>query len=286
MRDSELFYQLKEEVLGAYRNRYPFYQGDWKTFGARDIQNLIDAIEKETRQTISEKWIYTHLKPETNEKLPRKDMLDILSRFVGYSGWDEFIFKSKEGKNSNDKKRSLLWVWVVSGIVVTGILAYGIFHNNPDDGQNAEPPNNVEKTLPVTEEADIHEMEPDAESQTDTTVSLEAKENQNGTLTKHSEIAKEEQTFLEPEDYKMILKAFMQSDIKDWATRKQQLDKILSPELEVIVMLGDNLGAEYFNKPEFSQKLIVPTASVRKMKIMDLQTDANNKVRFIRIQQE
>ncbi|MBA3987242.1 MAG: hypothetical protein H0X63_11875 [Flavobacteriales bacterium] len=91
---------------------------------------------------------------------------------------------------------------------------------------------------------------------------------------------------MEPEDYEMILKAFMQSDIKDWETRKQQLDKILSPELEVIVMLGNNLGAEYFNKPEFAQKLIVPTASVRKMEIMDLQTDANNKVRFIRIQQK
>ena len=77
---------------------------------------------------------------------------------------------------------------------------------------------------------------------------------------------------LKPDDYAMMLKAFMLSDIKDWQTRKEQLNKILSDNLEVIVMLKDDLGAEYFNKSEFSQKLIVPTASLKKMKICLLYT--------------
>ncbi|MCY1307617.1 hypothetical protein D3C86_1356590 [compost metagenome] len=51
----------------------------------------------------------------------------------------------------------------------------------------------------------------------------------------------------------MMLKAFMKSDIKDWETRKIQLDKILSVDLEVIVMLKNDLGIEYFNKKEFSE---------------------------------
>ena len=33
---------------------------------------------------------------------------------------------------------------------------------------------------------------------------------------------------LKPDDYAMMLKAFMLSDIKDWQTRKEQLNKILS----------------------------------------------------------
>jgi hypothetical protein len=84
----------------------------------------------------------------------------------------------------------------------------------------------------------------------------------------------------------MMLKAFMLSDIKDWQTRKEQLNKILSDNLEVIVMLKDDLGAEYFNKSEFSQKLIVPTASLKKMKIVEIKNDANDKIQFIRIKQE
>ena len=91
---------------------------------------------------------------------------------------------------------------------------------------------------------------------------------------------------LKPDDYAMMLKAFMLSDIKDWQTRKEQLNKILSDNLEVIVMLKDDLGYEYFNKNEFSQKLIVPTASLKKMKIVEIKNDTDEKIQFIRIKQE
>ena len=84
----------------------------------------------------------------------------------------------------------------------------------------------------------------------------------------------------------MMLKAFMVSDIKDWQTRKEQLNKILSDDLEVIVMLKNNVGAEYYDKNEFSQKLIVPTATVKRMKIIEVKNDADNKIQFIRIKQE
>ena len=75
-----------------YQEHYTFFQGSWKSFSAHDIQNLIGLIEENCKQTISEKWIYTHLKPESNSKVPRKDMLNILAQFVGFSGWDEFVF--------------------------------------------------------------------------------------------------------------------------------------------------------------------------------------------------
>ncbi|HTO36298.1 MAG TPA: hypothetical protein VLZ72_08670, partial [Flavobacterium sp.] len=74
------------------------------------------------------------------------------------------------------------------------------------------------------------------------------------------------------------------SDIKDWENRKEKLDKILSDDLEVIIMLKDNLGAEYLNKEEFSGKLIVPTSETRKMKILDLKTNDLKEITFIRIQ--
>ena len=78
----------------------------------------------------------------------------------------------------------------------------------------------------------------------------------------------------------------MLSDIKDWQTRKVQLNTILADNLEVLVMLKDDLGAEYFNKKEFSQKMIVPTASLKKMKILEIKNDSHNKIQFIRIKQE
>ena len=91
---------------------------------------------------------------------------------------------------------------------------------------------------------------------------------------------------LQPNDYSNILQGFIKSDIKDWQTRKEQLQKILHDNVEVIVMLKNNLGAEYFNKNEFSQKLIIPTPSLKKMKIVEVINDKNNQITFIRIIQE
>ena len=114
MTELEKFQELKEKVLLKYQEQYPFFQGNWKSFSSQDIQNLIGLIEEKCQQTISEKWIYTHLKPEINSKIPRKDMLNILSEFVGFSGWDEFTFEEKnvqtfEVSQSDKSKISKKW---------------------------------------------------------------------------------------------------------------------------------------------------------------------------------
>src|SRR5690606_1397266 len=96
---------------------------------------------------------------------------------------------------------------------------------------------------------------------------------------------KQDKILIKPDDYAMMLKAFMLSDIKDWETRKEQLQKILSDDLEVIVMLKNNLGAEYFNKREFTQMLIIPSETTKKMKIVQLENDGNNQIKFVRIKQ-
>src|SRR5690606_11735587 len=81
----------------------------------------------------SEKWIYTHLKPEANEKLPRKDMLDIFSRFSGYSDWDDFRLQiqsdseellEKDGKLPKSKQRLIAFGLVLFAVMLTLIHIY------------------------------------------------------------------------------------------------------------------------------------------------------------------
>jgi len=116
MNEPQLFQLLKNEVLLNYQKHYPYFQGNWKQFSSQDIQNLIDLIDEKQKQRISEKWIYTHLKPETNEKLPRKDILDILCQFCGFSGWDEFVFINKKENLplQNNKKKQNYYFEVVN----------------------------------------------------------------------------------------------------------------------------------------------------------------------------
>lgn len=306
MAELEQFQELKDKVLLKYQEQYPFFQGTWKTFSSQDIQNLIGLIEVQCKQTISEKWIYTHLKPETNSKIPRKDMLNILSQFVGYSGWDEFTFEEKvfEAKVPKEGTKSKTKFWLALLLLIFGIaIALVFFYKqeapisksielnneftnekiNSNEVKVYEVNDSVSKPLEV-KEGKVQVSNEDKKSKL--VIKSPFYNTKTIDLNANGEVSETNKIDLKPDDYAMILKAFMVSDIKDWKTRKEQLDKILSDNLEVMVMLKDNLGAEYFNKTEFAQKLIIPTASLRKMKIIEIEKETNQKIKFIRITQE
>lgn len=285
----------------TYQKHYPYFEGDWKTFSSQDIQNLIGLIETGVKQTVSEKWIYTHLKPETNEKLPRKDMLDILSQWVGYSGWDEYVFKHKATettttpKAKNSTKRRMFWI---GGAIILGIAIWFYAVNGSNTTQTIEVKNAFTNAPIDSEEVKAVVVENEVEtpvtivdsklqlpSEKDSaTIVLKSPYYKDKTIVVHKEA--NAPIVLQPDDYPMMLKGFMKSDIKDWQTRKEQLQMILADDLEVIVLLKDNLGAEYFNKQEFSERLIVPSVALKKMKVVDIQSNADNKIHFIRIIQE
>jgi predicted DNA-binding transcriptional regulator AlpA len=297
MTDLDFFYQLKKSVLEQYQNSYPYFNGSWKSFSAQDILNLIDDIQLITKQSISEKWIYIHLKPETNQKLPRKDMLDILSVYVGKSGWDEFVFNGNIKENNNNFKlgfsNKIGILVLVFGVLIAGFFIWKFLSK---EEQKLEFQNSFTKDSIAKEEVKAYVVEDTVEKQIDinsstfnidkaTKVVLKSPFYKPKVITilPNEPIAKVE---LNPNDYAMMLKAFMKSDIKDWQTRKEQLNKILSDNLEVMVMLQNNLGAEYFNKQEFSQKVILPTASLKKLKIVELKQENDNKISFLRLTTE
>lgn len=307
MTELEKFQELKQKVLLKYQEQYTFFQGNWKTFSSLDIQNLIGLIEEKCKQSISEKWIYTHLKPETNNKIPRKDMLNILSEFVGFSGWDEFTFEEKsiqiiektQLKNSKISKKWLLLLFIPLALVIVFFSkkeeskpkTIQLNNEYTNEKVNAQEVKVFEVKDSVKQELEIKEgkVQVSNNSNGKSKLVIQSPFYKSKTIVLNSNGITNEppkQIDLKPDDYAMMLKAFMLSDIKDWQTRKEQLNKILSDNLEVIVMLKDDLGAEYFNKTEFSQKLIVPTASLKKMKIVEIKSDANDKIQFIRIKQE
>lgn len=302
MTDLEFFYQLKKSVLEQYQNSYPYFNGSWKSFSSQDILNLIDDIQLKTKQTVSEKWMYTHLKPETNQKLPRKDMLDILSVYVGKSGWDEFVFRDNENITINNKsnknlklgfsKKNGIWV-LFFGLLIAGFLIWKFAQK---EEQILEFKNSFTKDSIAKEEVKAYVVEDTLEKQIDIQSPILILKKETKIVIKSPLYMPKEITILpnepitrielNPNDYAMMLKAFMKSDIKDWQTRKAQLQKILSDNLEVMVMLPNNLGAEYFNKQEFSQKVILPTASLKKLKIVELKQENDNKISFLRLTTE
>lgn len=298
------FQNLKNDVLLVYKECHPYFDGSWKTFSSQDITNLIDLIEKNVKQTVSEKWIYTHLKPETNDKLPRKDMLNILSQFVGFSGWDEYMFKNKvalkqvQPVKKNDAKKKLIWFLSILGTAVVLALIGKAYFYEKGDVHSLEVKDSYTNDKINTDDIKAVIVNDSSEIQVEIINSeLQIKTKDSATVIINSPFYEKKEIVvtnshphpnivLEPNDYAMMLKGFMKSDIKDWQTRKEQLNKIFADDLEVIVMLKNDLGAEYFNKDEFSEKLIIPSESLKKMRVLEIRNAPNKQINFIRIIQQ
>lgn len=298
MNELEVFQELKKRILETYQKSYPYFQGDWDSFSSKDIRQLIELVEIQLKERVSEKWIYTHLKPKANEKLPRKDMLDIFSRFVGYSEWDEFVFKNQLEKKSKNWNKSNHKNWSKIGFLLLFILpfvSYAIYHFTKNEKpKSIEIKNEFTKEPVKPEEFEIYKVKDDKKipiEVVDSKIEIEDSDEKiiiESPYFEKKEVEldeKKEEILLKPEDYAMVLKNYMLADLKDWEDRKAKLEKILSDDLEVIVLLKENLGAEYWNKKEFAGKLIIPTNEIKKMKILQLETNENKEITFIRIQQ-
>lgn len=307
MTELDTFKRLKEMVLLKYQEHYPFFRGAWKTFSALDIQNLINLIEEESKQSISEKWIYTHLKPDTNTKIPRKDMLDILSKFVGLSGWEELMVVNSV--TIRKKTSSKVVFYSIGGMVILAIASciflYYLLSNRAiaTAKKTIEIKNEFTNKKVSSDEIKVFKIQDNIKQRLevkDGNVQIENSSKNDFKVEIISPFYKRKvvdvvatnpvdtlsgQIDLRPDDYAMMLKAFMLSDIKDWQTRKAQLEKILADDLEVLIMLQNDLGAEFFNKVEFSQKLIVPTDKLKQMKIVEIKNNSIGQINFIRIKQ-
>ncbi len=89
MTELQYFTKLKAALLRKFCEVNPHWQGGLKDFGVREIARFQEMLQEETGGRVSEKWFYTHLKKD-QEKLPRVDVLDLLSQFVGSENWAGF----------------------------------------------------------------------------------------------------------------------------------------------------------------------------------------------------
>jgi hypothetical protein len=90
----EYFSELKKEVAATFRQAFPSSPAEIEEWKGQDIVNFQEELIQKAKGRISEKWFYTHIKG-TNEKLPRIDMLNLLSEYAGYQGWNDFVQKKK-----------------------------------------------------------------------------------------------------------------------------------------------------------------------------------------------
>ncbi|PIF43347.1 hypothetical protein CLU96_0252 [Chryseobacterium sp. 52] len=84
------FEQLKKDVQTEYLKRSTPSHDDISKWKGIDIIYFQEDLRKKAKGNISEKSFYTYFKTSPVTKLPRIDMLNLLSIYTGYESWYDF----------------------------------------------------------------------------------------------------------------------------------------------------------------------------------------------------
>jgi hypothetical protein len=306
VKDKEIksFEILKQKIVVQMQQSFPGLNpviSEWK---GQDIVDFQEELLQKVNAHISEKWFYNHLK-SGKETLPRIDILNLLSKYVGYSNWDDFRFQNtvQESQADYSKKANRIFVYVplivlcILGIFVVlfKMMSSGDYQFQFYDADTRLPVVNSiievkvlhEGESPVnylcgpygsftvkTDKANIHFVVKSPYYKTDTIVRLLDKFN------------RKESVQLQPDNYAMMIQYFSGMNVKDWQKRRNQLNRIIADSAMIYQVFDrEKIGVELFNKAEFIDKLTFPSTGLRRIEILDTQY-RKNQISMIRFRQK
>jgi hypothetical protein len=302
------FKQLKKSVEQKFRLSFPDCNRDMENWTGQEILNFQEDLAEKVNGRISEKWFYTHIKNENQTKIPRIDILNLLSRYAGYNDWIDFKNKEFSNESSTDKRSSGIkrLYYLLGGIPVLTLLAILYILLKPiqkesktyqlcfTDAYNGLPivATPVEVLIAKDNESPVV-----GKSDTKGCITLEAEARmkliiraryyKTDTLVRfYKEQQQPEEIKLKPDDYALMIHIFSKSGIEDWKKRKAQMNEMIADDAKIFqVYKHQDLGMELYNKEEFIEKITMPLKSLRNIEILETEYK-NNKIALIRFTQE
>lgn len=291
--DAYCFNLLKKAVTTTFleRNHTTRKIEEWK---GEEIVAFQEDLFSKVKAKVSEKWFYTYFK-NTPEKLPRIDMLNLLSNYIGYKSWEAFKIKHPFKEKIKKRNKAFYFVPIVILVVLTSIYVSKTkkqtFHfcfineitNNPITNtplslqvllKNESPLHFKTDSLGCFEyttlESQIKLVVQSPYYKTDTIV-RSIHSNSNKTVKVASD------------DYALILDYYVNKNKKDWEKHKEKLNNLISNNAKIYRLFGNNLGIEIYSKEDFIRLTTIPTSTLKRIKILDkvIEEDKIVTLKFI-----
>jgi hypothetical protein len=300
MNEQELLYFaiLKREIGAALKSSIPSVPSEIEDWKGQDIVYFQEDLERKAKGRISEKWFYTHIKVE-NPKLPRIDMLNLLSQYAGYANWADF--KLKHGQKFSIPLSSKKSSWKVLLIATALVLLFIIF-------LMAKPRYysfcfiDADKHTPILahpiEIVVLNEGEsPSYTKCSNGCFSVKTRKNKirfvvktpyyrTDTITRVlNSSSDEERIVLHTNDYALMIHFFSTSKVSDWQKRRLQLYAMFTDDARIYQVSEDeNTGMELYNKSEFINKLTMPLKSLQNVEVLET-VYTGNRISLLRFRQ-
>lgn len=279
------FSQLKKEVFHVF-SKTQNSPSSFEQFGKEDIINFQEDLFDKVKTKVSEKWFYTYFK-NSHEKLPRIDMLNLLSQYAGYQNWSEF-----KSKKDLSKKKKMIWIIPLLLIIVLGFIfipGENNFHFcfvDEDKNEAILTPLNIE--VLVEGESSIY-MQTDTKgcfnypsAKDEVTLVVTSNHYKTDTIVRH--IKNQRGVIkLKIDDYALMLDYYSKGKIKDLELRKKQLDKLIEDNAVIYQMYSNNVGVEVYTKREFINLLTIPTGNLKNILFLskEFKGDKIVKLKFM-----
>ncbi len=289
--DTKYFSLLKQHITRVFleNNAADASIENWK---GETITAFQEDVLLKTKAGVSEKWFYTYLKNHP-DKLPRIDMLNILSKYAGYKNWDDFRMQNPFNTDDQPLPKKKKKPFYPLGILIMAIAIVAYF---------AMPsPNYYEfcffdedKNLPITSIPLniklLHENESPVYLKTDSTGCFKYKSkekhikfivsspyHQADTILRSIENNKNKMVKLKTDDYALMLHYYSNGKKTDWQKRRKQLYDIFDEKAIIYRVFDNNIGVEVYNTEDFINQLTIPTNTLKNIEILD-KVYRNNKI--------
>jgi hypothetical protein len=271
---------------------------DWK---GQEITDLQEELLIKVNAHISEKWFYNHIKSE-NKSLPRIDVLNLLSKYVGYANWDDFVHKNGRQVSPENivPKGNRIFIFVpllLILVMATLFLLFKLFSTREYSfsfydahTKEAITGSRIEVRVLSIDESPVSYFSDTSGSfvlKTDENVikmAVSAPYYKTDTITRIlKKFDRDQKICLQANDYALIIHYFSVMNVDDWKKRRSYLDKIIDDGAIIYQVLNDANapGMELYNKEEFIDKLTMPTGSLKHIEILDTKFK-NDKIMVLR----
>ncbi|WP_299834957.1 hypothetical protein [uncultured Tenacibaculum sp.] len=287
------FELLKKELVATFLSTHsaPKKIEDWK---GENIVLFQEDLFAKVKGKVSEKWFYTYCK-NTSDKLPRIDILNLLSKYIGYENWNDFITKNEKERSNTIPKKPILF-----GILILLIVIIGWNLVKPRTNEFVFCFVDQITDVPITKShlniTVLSKTESPLDFKTDSlgcfrykttakeiTFVVSSPYHKTDTITRRIFSNNNSKVRIASDDYSLMLDYYANNNIKDWKAHKQNLDKLIANNAEIYRFYGNNLGVEVYSKLNFIQLISTPTKTLKRLKILDKVIDNGKivKLKFI-----
>jgi hypothetical protein len=256
---------------------------DVKEWNGDTITSFQEDMFQSVKGKVSEKWFYTYFKNETS-KLPRVDMLNLLSSYIGFENWHAFkaAHVSEEKKLKQTKKLSWLIIFIPIAIVfIVTMNSQNEFRFCFNDDLNSTIVNQMDIKVLLGNQSPLY-FKTDSlgcfkyETKSDKiTFVVSSPYYKTDTIVRSLEKSGYHSIKLKSDDYAFILKYYTSGNVKDWKKHRQKIENLIYDNAKIYRHYHNNMGTEIYSKDEFVRLLTIPTSSLKRIKILGNQYDNN-----------